>query len=147
MDLRKAYPRSPREKLAGYVHLPRMIDKCRATLTGTEGDYIYPCPMDQRLLDFAGITAKQFSKAVQEMDDAAVGEWFRKTANQHSAAEIEQWNDKFLTRGPDTEEKKAYFEQQRDAIDPSRTDITSWADLLDLDEKRSVPKRTAKVGG
>ncbi|MBI5777374.1 MAG: DUF5069 domain-containing protein, partial [Nitrospirae bacterium] len=44
MDLRKNYPRSPREKLAGYVHLPRMIDKCRASLAGTEGDYIYPCP-------------------------------------------------------------------------------------------------------
>ena len=124
-----------------------MIDKCRASLAGTEGDYIYPCPMDQRLLDFAGITAKQFSKAVQEQDEAAVGEWFKKTAKHHSPAEIEQWNEKFLTRGPDTDEKKAYFNQQRDAIDPNRTDITSWADLLDLDEKRPVPKRTANVGG
>jgi len=123
-----------------------MIDKCRATLAGTEGDYIYPCPMDQRLLDFAGITAEQFSKAVRGKDDAAVGEWFKKTAKPHSIAEIEQWNEKFLARGPDTDEKKTYFKQQRDAIDPSRTDIISWADLLDLDEKRSVPKRTAKVG-
>lgn len=145
MDLTKTYPRSPREKLAGYVHLPRMIDKCRATLAGTEGDYIYPCPMDQRLLDFAGITAKQFSKAVSEKDDAAVAEWFKKTAKHHSPAEIEQWNEKFLTREPDTDEKKAYFKQQLDTIDPTRTDITSWADLLDLDEKRSVPKRTTSA--
>ncbi len=123
-----------------------MIDKCRAILAGTEGDYIYPCPMDQRLLDFAGITAEQFSKAVGGKDDAAVGEWFKKTAKPHSAAEIEQWNEKFLARGPDTDEKRAYFKQQRDAIDPARTDITSWADLLDLDEKRPVPKRTANVG-
>lgn len=146
MDLRKHYPRSPRETLAGYVHLPRMIDKCRASLAGTEGDYIYPCPMDERLLDFTGITAKQFSKAVQEMDEAAVGEWFKKTAKQHSAAEFEHWNQKFLTRAPDTDEKRAYFKQLRDAIDPGRTDITSWADLLDLDEKRSVPKRTTTAG-
>jgi hypothetical protein len=145
MDLRTTYPRSPREKLAGYVHLPRMIDKCRAALAGTEGDYIYPCPMDQRLLEFAGITAKQLSKAVQEMDDAAVAKWFKKTAKPHSAAEIEQWNEKFLTKGPDTDEKQSYFTRQRDAIDPTRTDITSWADLLDLDEKRSVPKRTASA--
>lgn len=144
MDLQNNFPRSPREKLAGYVHLPRMIDKCRASLAGTEGDYIYPCPMDQRLLDFTGITAKQFSKAVSEKDDAAVGEWFKKTAKHHSHAEIEQWNEKFLTRGLDTDEKITYFKQQRDAIDPSRTDITSWADLLDLDEKRSVPKRGGK---
>jgi hypothetical protein len=144
MDLRKHYPRSPKEKLAGYVHLPRMIDKCQATLAKTEGDYIYPCPMDQRLLDFTGITAKQFSKAAQGKDDAAIGEWFKKTAKPHSPKEIEQWNETFLTRGPDTDEKKAYFKQQRDAIDPTRTDITSWADLLDLDEKRSVPKRGEK---
>ena len=144
MDLRKNYPRSPREKLAGYVHLPRMIDKCRASLAGTKGDYIYPCPMDHRLLDFVGITEKQLSKAVSEKDDAAVAEWFQKTAKHHSHAEIEQWNEKFLTRGPDTDEKIDYFKQQRDAIDPTRTDITSWADLLDLDEKRSVPKRTTK---
>jgi hypothetical protein len=147
MDLRKTYPRSPREKLAGYVHLPRMIDKCRATLAGTEGDYIYPCPMDQRLLDFTGITVEQFSDAVSGKDDATVAEWFRQTAKPHSAIKIEQWNDTFLARGPDTDEKRAYFKQQIDAIDPARTDITSWADLLDLDEKRPVPKRTVNVGG
>ena len=58
MDLRKTFPRSMKTRLAGYVHLARMIDKCRAVLAGTEGEYIYPCPMDERLLDYAGITAK-----------------------------------------------------------------------------------------
>jgi len=144
MDLRKSFPRSPREKLAGYVHLPRMLDKCRATLAGTPGDYIYPCPMDQRLLDFAGITGEQFSKAVAGKNDATVAEWFKKTAKPHNANEIELWNQMFLTVGPDTDEKRAYFRQQIDAIDPTRTDLTAWADLLDLDEKRPVPKRTAR---
>ena len=143
MDLRSHYPRSVREKLAGYVHLARMIDKCQATLAGTHGDYIYPCPLDNRLLEFAGITAEQFTEAVGGRSDQAVAESFRKTAKPRSADEIEQWNEMMLTRGPDTEEKWAYFRKQRDAIDPSRTDITAWADLLDLDEKRPVPKRTA----
>ncbi|MGH7164020.1 MAG: DUF5069 domain-containing protein [Nitrospiraceae bacterium] len=147
MDLRAHYPRSPREKLAGYVHLPRMIDKCRATLGGTQGEYIYPCPMDERLLEFAGMNPEQLTEAVRRKDDAAVAEWFKKTANPHSAADMEQWNAAFLTRGPDTDEKWAYFKQQRDAIAPSRTDITSWADLLDLEEKRPVPKRTVATGG
>ena len=149
MDLREQFPRSVREKLAGYVHLARMIDKCRATLAGTQGDYIYPCPLDKRLLEFAGITAEQFTEAMRgrsdqarERSDDAIVEWFRKTAKPRSADEIEQWNILMLTRGPDTEEKWAYFKKQRDAIDRSRTDITSWADLLDLDEKRPVPKRT-----
>jgi hypothetical protein len=148
MDLRTSYPRSVRDKLAGYVHLARMIDKCRATLASTQGEYIYPCPLDQRLLDFAGITPEQFTEAVRRRTDQAIADWFRKAAKPHSPTEIEQWNDMMLTRGPDTEEKWAYFRSQRDAIDPSRADITCWADLLDLDEKRPVPRQMGKtVGG
>lgn len=60
MDLTKQFPRSMRQTLAGYTHLARMIDKCRAVLRGTPGEYIYPCPMDERLMDFAGLTAEQF---------------------------------------------------------------------------------------
>ena len=145
MDLRTHYPRSVRENLADYVHLGRMIDKCRAVLAGTQGEYIYPCPLDNRLLEFAGITAEQFTGAIMGRSDQSVVEWFRKTAKPHSADEIEQWDTMMLTRGPDTEEKWAYFKKQRDAIDPNRTDITSWADLLDLDENRPVPKRTRAV--
>ena len=147
MDLRKQFPRSPKDKMAGYVHLARMTDKCRATLAGTQGEYKYPCPMDQRLLDFSGIAAEQFTEAARGMADTALAEWFKKTAVQHDSAEIEQWNQTFLTWEPDTEEKRVYFNKLRDAVDSSRTDITAWADLLDLDEKRPVPKRTAKVRG
>jgi hypothetical protein len=147
MDLRNHFPRSPREKLVGYVHLARMIDKCRATLAGTQGEYIYPCPMDHRLLDFAGMSPEQFTDAVRRMDDAAVAEWFKTTAQPYSAAAIEQWNEAFLKRGPDTDEKWVSFKRQREAIDPSRTDITSWADLLDLEEKRPVPIRAASLAG
>lgn len=148
MDLRTHYPRSVGEKLAGYVHLPRMVDKCRAVLARTQGEYIYPCPMDQRLLDFAGFTPEQFLEAVKGRTDDAVAKWFRAAAIPHPEAEIDAWNEMMLTRGPDTEEKWAYFKELRDAIDPSRTDITSWADLLDLDEKRPVPRRkTTTIGG
>lgn len=147
MDLREQCPRSVRDKLAGYVHLARMIDKCRATLAATQGDYIYPCPLDKRLLEFAGITAEQFTEAVRGQLDQSIVEWFRKASKPRSAEEIEQWNSLMLSLGPDTENQWVYFKQQRDALDPSRTDITSWADLLDLDEKRPVPTRTAKTRG
>ena len=69
MDLRTQFPRSMRTTLAGYAHLARMIDKCRAVLAGTEGEYIYPCPMDERLMDFAGITSEQFTAAVKDASD------------------------------------------------------------------------------
>jgi hypothetical protein len=142
MDLRTGFPRSMRVKMAGYVHLARMIDKCRAVLAGTEGEYIYPCPMDDRLMEFAGITADQFTATVKaNPTDDGVAQWFRKTAKPHQPAELDEWNEMMLKRGPSTPEKQEYFNKLRDAVDPSRTDLTAWADLQDLEEGRAVPRR------
>ncbi len=148
MDLRRSPPRSMQERMAGYVPLPRMLDKCRAVLAGTQGEYIYPCPLDRRLLECAGVTAEEFTEAVRDRTDEEVGRWFQARATPHSDTERESWNHMMLTRGPDTEEKGRYCRETLAAIDPTRTDITSWADLLDLEERRSVPLRTpAKAGG
>jgi hypothetical protein len=142
MDLRQAFPRSMREKLEGYVHLARMIDKCRAVLAGTQGEYIYPCPMDVRLLEFAGVTELEFTRAVAaHSTDEGVAQWFRITAKPHTRAEIEGWNQMMLTRGPSSPESQATFNRLRDAVDPTRTDLTAWADLQDLEEGRPVPMR------
>lgn len=142
MDLRKAFPRSMRVRIEGYVHLARMIDKCRAVLVGAEGEYIYPCPMDERLMEFAGITADQLTAAVKANPiDQGVVDWFRKTAKPHKPAELDEWNDMMLTRGPSSPEKQEYFNKLRDAVDPSRTDLTAWADLQDLEEGRHVPRQ------
>ena len=54
-DLTKEYPRSPRETLAGYVIAARMLDKCRAVLAGTAGEYHFDCPLDNQFLGFTGI--------------------------------------------------------------------------------------------
>ena len=141
MDLRKTFPRSMREQLEGYVHLARMIDKCRAVLAGTEGEYIYPCPMDDRLMKFVGITVVQFTATVKSnQTDEGVAQWFRKAAKAHSPADLEGWNRMMLNREPSTPKKQDYFNKLRDAVDPTRTDLTAWADLQDLEEGRAVPK-------
>src|SRR5262245_7599780 len=54
-DLTKQAPRSPRVRLGGYVLLPRMLDKGRATIAGKNGEYHYSCPLDKRFLEFKGI--------------------------------------------------------------------------------------------
>ncbi|MGC3972779.1 MAG: DUF5069 domain-containing protein [Nitrospira sp.] len=142
MDLRTTFPRSMKTRLAGYVHLARMIDKCRAVLAGTEGEYIYPCPMDERLLDYAGITAEQFTAAVKaNVTDEGVAEWLQRTATPHERAELEEWNRRLLERGPSSPESETKFKKYRDAVDPLRTDITAWSDLQDLEEGRTVPRR------
>ena len=52
MDLSKVFPRSPKQKMAGLVHLVRMIDKGRAYKEKKLADYIYPCPLDKIILNF-----------------------------------------------------------------------------------------------
>lgn len=143
MDLRIQYPRSVRDRLGGYVHLARMIDKCQAKLAETLGDYIFPCPLDQQLLDFLGISADQFLEAVEGRSDEDIVAWLARHAKSYTPEEVEAWNRMMLARGPDTEEKWAFFRQVRNAIDPTRTDITTWADLLDLEEERPVPLRSS----
>lgn len=143
MDLRTGFPRSMRVKMEGYVHLARMIDKCRAVLAKTEGEYIYPCPMDERLMEFAGITADQFTSTVRaDPSDDAVGKWFTQAAKAHTPAELETWNRMMLSRGPSSPASMVRFKKYLDAIDPSRTDLTAWADLQDLEEGRTVPRRS-----
>jgi hypothetical protein len=142
MDLRSSFPRSMKVKIAGHVHVARMIDKCRAVLAGTEGEYIYPCPMDERLMEFAGITAEQFTAAVKaNPTDEGVAAWFQQAAKPHKPGELEGWNQKLLARGPSSPESAARFKKYLDAIDPSRTDLTAWSDLQDLEEGRTVPRR------
>ena len=141
MDLRSEYPRSVRVKFGGYVHLARMIDKCRAKHLGMLGEYIYPCPMDQILLDFAEISGDTFFEAVASRTDDEVLGWFQSTAKSHTPQEIENWNTALLTREPETDEKREYFIKSRDSIAPTRTDVTTWVDLLELDEGREVPIR------
>ena len=142
MDLRTGFPRSMRVKMAGYVHLARMIDKCRAVLAKTEGEYIYPCPMDDRLMEFAGITADQFTAAVKgNPSDDAVAKWFLQTAKTYPQVELEAWNQMMLNRGPSSPASMVKFKKYLDAVDPSRTDLTAWADLQDLEEGRTVPTR------
>lgn len=132
-----------RFKLEGYVHLARMIDKCRAVLAGTEGEYIYPCPMDVRLLEFAGVTHEQFTAAVKtNPTDEGVAQWFRQTATPHRQAELDEWNEMMLKRGPSSPESAEKFKKYLDAVDPSRTDLTAWSDLQDLEERRPVPRQS-----
>src|SRR6266511_6437551 len=76
IDLTKRPPRSPRVRLGGYVILPRMLDKGRATIAGKNGEYHYACPMDQRLLEFIGIDPEALKKELAAgKSDWALLEW------------------------------------------------------------------------
>lgn len=136
LDLTKTFPRSPKHRLGGYVHLARMIDKARAKAAGTIGEYIYPCPLDQSLLDFLGISAEAFYEAATERTDDEILRWIAQHTTARTPEQIEEWNRAFLTRKPANEESLRRFLEIRNRVAPHRTDLTTWPDLLDLEEGR-----------
>ena len=143
MDLTKYYPRSVREKLGGVVMLARTADKAKATANGTNGDYHYKCPMDQTVLKFLTIGHEDFlAKAKSASSDAELVEAIKSHIESKSPSEIEQFNSDFLqmTPAPGTD-SAAFFDKLRASIAPDRTDVTTWSDVLDLDEQRVVPVR------
>ena len=136
IDLRKIFPRSPNETLGGYVHLPRMIDKARAELAGTLGEYHWNCPLDQKLLPFLRVSADEFLRAVSKMKtDMELLDWV-KTKADRTPAEIKKWSDKMRSRKPQTAQEKEWFAKYAAEIAPGRTDIKTFFDILDADEKR-----------
>jgi hypothetical protein len=141
MDLRTQFPRSPKEQLDGYAHVARIIDKARAHNAGLLGEYIYNCPMDQSWFQFTGVTAEAFAEAVKSRDDRQMAEWIQEKAKPHSASEIEAWNRALLSRTPSSPESQERFLSTRRKLAPERTDITTWPDLIDLEEGRTVPKK------
>lgn len=93
-DLRCEPPRSPRETLAGYLIAARTLDKCRATLNGTAGDYNFGQFMDNLFFDFAGIDAEAFKTFVATgVSDEEVAEWIQANAVQKERIEIVKWNN------------------------------------------------------
>lgn len=77
MDLCSQFPRSVRERLGRSVHLARMLDKSRASLSGTRGEYIYPWPLDKLFLEFIGISDQRFLNGVKERTDQDVEDWIK----------------------------------------------------------------------
>jgi Domain of unknown function (DUF5069) len=50
--------------LDGYAWLPRMIDKSRASLGGTLGSIVHPCPIDKRCLARLSVGFSTFTEIV-----------------------------------------------------------------------------------
>jgi hypothetical protein len=134
-DLTQRPPRSPKARLGGYALLPRMLDKCRADLAGTQGSFKYACPNDQRILTFAGIDPDALRKEVAKGGgDGAILEWIRAhQIHQRTPAEIETWSDANDKRKPEPDNQE-FFDQYLAECGPHRKDITTWSDLLDLDD-------------
>ena len=93
-DLGRDFPRSPREMIAGYVISARAVDKCRAVLADTAGDYHSGCPLDAIWLEYVGISYDDFREFVATgATDAEIGESIKSKATKREPIEIIRWNN------------------------------------------------------
>ncbi len=135
-DLTKRPPRSMRARLGGFVILPRMLDKGRAEVSGLNGEYHYNCPLDAHFLNFVGVDPVALrSQLAAGLGDGEILEWIRTNwTHPRSEWEILAWSAHHEGRGPASVEQREYFQELHRQIGLNRGDISSWADLLDLDD-------------
>lgn len=138
-DLTKAPPRSPRVRLGGFVILPRMLDKGRATIAGKNGEYHFNCPMDRRFFDFTGVSPNALmNQLATGKPDELILAWIRKSSPRAKVpSEVEAWSQFETLRAPSDMESRKLFASLQEAVAPNRDDIMTWFDLLDVDDYAS----------
>jgi hypothetical protein len=145
-DLTKQAPHSPRKRLAGFVIATRAVDKCRATLAGTAGEYHFDCPLDNMLFTFKGITGEQFKAAVQSATTyEEVGAWLLANGTMKTPAEIKTWSDateaSSLMKVP--EKRAAFIENcHKIGLNPEMNSTFDW---LEGDDRSSFSRKPVLV--
>jgi len=118
------------------VILPRILDKGRATLAEKNGEYEYGCPLDQHFFEFAGVDVEALKREIaQGKGDRELFEWVRANSmTKPKHTEILAWSTYHEGRAPSSAEAREFFNELHTQSGPERDDISSWFDLLDLDD-------------
>ena len=120
-----------RARLGGFVLLPRILDKGRATHAGKNGEYNYNSPTDQHLVRFLGLDLEALLK------ELATGKPTAKSSNGPTPTpwETEARSAYLERRGPDSDaETPSGFAEFVGQHCKTREDIKTWFDALDLDD-------------
>jgi hypothetical protein len=137
-DLTKQAPHSPRERLAGFAIASRAVDKCRASLAGTLGDYQYDCPLDNLFFNFKGITGAQFKTAVQASKNyEEVGTWLQANGTTKTPVEIKTWSEAMEASSPmkNPERRTAFIQNcSKLMLNPQMNSTFDW---LEADDRAS----------
>ncbi len=138
-DLTKMAPRSPYETINGFAILARTIDKCRAVIAETSGEYHFNCPLDKALFGFKGIDADEFKMYVESgASDEEIGVWVFEHGTPKTVEEVKVWSEAFRTDFSYTTnpEKSTWFKGEcaRLSLDP---ETTTLFDYLEVDDRES----------
>ena len=141
-DLTKEAPRSPRQKVGGYVILGRTIDKGRALLAGTIGEFHFDCPLDNMLFGFKGVKGPDVKKLLEDgQSDDQIAQWIDGHGEKKTEAEIKAWDERMEALSMyDNPEKKEWFSEEcrKLGLDPAQTTLFEF---LEADDKASYAKK------
>jgi hypothetical protein len=135
------YPRSSREIMDGWMHLPRYVDKIRLHLAGKlHPDYHANLGkgFDAMWLKAAGVTHEQMIEVVKKsLIDGQVFDWVR-TNVKKSPTDKRAHAETMLNRPPaDDAAAQERFKQRKQEFNLGhRDDVRTFVDLNDADEKR-----------
>lgn len=135
------YPRSPRETMDGWVHLPRLIDKIRLHLAGRlpadyQPNYLHK-GFDLAWFEASGVKPDAFVEVVrQTITDGEVCDWVKRNVRK-TDAEKRAYNEGLLNYGRDTEERIARLKMRKEQAGwAQRDDLRCMFDFIDADEGR-----------
>ena len=135
------YPRSPRETMGGWAHLPRLIDKIRLHLAGRlHGDYQanFGKGFDGLWLQTAGVKLEELMEVVRNsITDGEVADWVRNRVQKSEAEKRAHLERMLSTPAPDDATAQARLATRKEQAGlTNRDDIRTFVDLIDADEKR-----------
>lgn len=140
-DLTKEAPRSPRVRINGYAIIGRTLDKGRALLAGTIGEYHFDCPLDNFLFGFKEVKGEDVKKQLEAgAADQEVADWIDAHGAKKTPQEIKAWSDAMEAARPyENPERKEWFAEQCAlvGIDPAKSTLFDW---LEADDKASFKK-------
>jgi len=135
------YPRSPRETMCGWMHLPRYIDKIRLHFAGKlHADYQpnFGKGFDGLWLEFAGVDEKQFLEVVRHsITDGQVADWVLKNVRKPDSvkAEHRQRMMNYPKKEDPSGQERLKMRKEQSGL-KHRDDVQSFVDYIDADEKR-----------
>ena len=135
-DLTQHPPRSPRVRLGGFAHLPRLLDKARAFVAGKQGAYEYGAMMDRHFFSFTGIDQDVFLAEVKDGKlDGEMLRWVLKSMRPaRHASEIAGWSQWLESIGPATARGHNWIAGKISENGPERDDVCTYCEHLDLDD-------------
>ena len=135
------YPRSPRETMCGWMHLPRYLDKLRLHLAGRLHPDYQPNlgkGFDGLWLETAGLTHEQMVEVVRNsLTDGQVCDWVRQNVRR-TAADQDAHRQRMLNYpSPEDAAMQDRLRQRKEAAGLAhRDDLKTFVDFIDADEKR-----------